>query len=116
MNSLFSFKIKFYVNCLAVQILIIKKIIKKYKPKTLRISRSVNKKLIIKNDYFFSFFLKKFLKKENFQIISKIQLRKNDKRKISFVFKNFIFFLMNFSAPSIAFVSLPSISSLIILV
>jgi hypothetical protein len=96
LNNLFSFHIRYYVNCLTIQLLITKNIIKKYKPKIVRISTSSNKELIIKDNIIFSFLLKDFLKKNNIQLISKVQVKKTDKKGRLFFVKSIVHYMLNY--------------------
>ncbi|MDC0856179.1 hypothetical protein OAP67_03950, partial [Candidatus Pelagibacter sp.] len=75
LNNLFSFNLRYFINFLAIQLILIKKIAKKYKPKIIRISGYQEKKSIIANDIIFSFLLKDYLKKKKIKIISKIENR-----------------------------------------
>ncbi len=95
LNNLFSFYIRYYVNCLAIQLLITKNIIKKYKPKIIRISTSSNKESIIRDNDIFSFLLKDFLKKKNIKLILKIQFKKTDKKSRIFFVKSILSYILN---------------------
>jgi len=99
LNNLFSFKLRYYINFLAIQLILIKKITKKYKPQIIFISTELNKKSIITNDSIFSFLFKSYLhqSKSKTKIVTKIRRKKNIKiNKFIYItsIKNFI---LNFS-------------------
>ena len=96
LNNQFSFHIRYYINCLAIQLLITKNIIKKYKPKIIRISTLSNKELMIRYDSIFSFLLKDFLKKKNIKLILKIQFKKTDKKSRIFFVKSILSYILNY--------------------
>ncbi len=96
LNNLFSFHLRYYVNFLAIQLVLFKKITKKYKPKIIKISSSSDKKSIIKNDIIFLFLLKDYLRKNKIKIISKIQ--KENKKKNNFsILKCLLHIILNYS-------------------
>ena len=81
LNNLFSYKLRFYINFLAIQLVLLKKITTKYKPKIIQISTSTDQRSIITNDIIFSFLLKDYLKKNKIRIILKKKKKINKKKK-----------------------------------